>query len=205
MITRRDFVKKSAVTGAVLGMGGITTGFACNVSQWISVALADLPIVLQMALNIASLASALQGGAISAIEQAAITKISAEAGTDLKLIQTLYEQYKATPNAGTLANIEKAIADLNDNLPALLAAAHISNAILASRISAAVNLILTTVTGFASLIPQPTNATVSQMKKANRGRTISQPKALKAQWNALVCGPTGNVELDDAFGKVVLQ
>lgn len=203
MITRRDFVKKSALTGAVLTMGGITTNFSCGTaSEWLSVALADLPVLLQMSLSIASLATTLRGGTISAAEQAAITKISTEAGADITLILSLYNQYKQTPTAGILANIEKAIAELNDSLPALLAAAHISNAVLAARISAAVNLILTTVTSFASLIPQPTNATVAKMKAANTKKWIAKPKDLKTAWNLSVCAPTGNTELDGALGKV---
>jgi hypothetical protein len=46
------------------------------------------------------------------------------------------------------------IQETNRELPALLQAAHISDPALSARITAAVNLILTSVSSFASLIPQ---------------------------------------------------
>lgn len=205
MISRRDFVKKSAITGAILSMGGITTGFACNAQQWISIALADLPTILQMALSIAQLAGALNGGDITAAETAAITEISTEASKDLTLIQSLYNQYKQNPSAGILDALQKAIADVSTNLPGLLAALHLKDTILQARIAAAVNLILTTVASFASLIPQPTNPVVAEMKRKAKGSRIPKAADLVKAWNQQVCAPTGNQEVDTALNNVVMK
>ena len=141
-----------AILAIVLSLSLLATG--CT-AQWISVALADLPVLTQMALNIAALVATLQSGKqLNPAEAAAIQNISAEAGKDLALLQTLYNQYKANPQASKLQEIQSAIAEINQNLPALLQSAHIGDPVLAARIAAAVDLILTTVTSFAGLIPQ---------------------------------------------------
>jgi hypothetical protein len=173
-------------------------------AQWISVALADLPVLTQMALNIATLVTALQSGQqISAGEAAAIQNVSAEASRDLNLLQTLYNEYKANPNASTVQKIQDAIATINQNLPALVQSAHISNAVLASRIGAAVNLILTTVNSFAALIPQAA-APATARKNAARA-SLPSASELKKQWNQQVCGPAGNAAMDAAFAECAIN
>jgi hypothetical protein len=127
---------------AVLTISLVTT--ACS-AQWISAALADLPVLTQMAVNISSLVTTLQSGKqLSPAEGLAIQNLSAEASKDLTLLQSLYNSYKASPSPDTLQKIETLIQAANQNLPALLQAAHISDSALSARITAAVNLILTT-------------------------------------------------------------
>jgi hypothetical protein len=57
--------------------------------------LADLPVLTQMALNIAALVSTLSGQQVSAAEAVAIRNIWAETTRDLNLLETLYRDYKA--------------------------------------------------------------------------------------------------------------
>jgi hypothetical protein len=77
----------------------IATG--CS-AQWVSVALADLPVLTQTALNLAALVATLQSGKqLSPAEALAIQNISAEASKDLTLLQSLYNAYKASPSADT--------------------------------------------------------------------------------------------------------
>ena len=190
-----------AVLAVVLCISMAATG--CT-AQWISVALADLPVLTQMALNIATLAVTLQSGKqLNPADAAAIQSISAEAGKDLNLLQTLYNQYEANPSITTLQEISNVISTTNTNLPGLLTAAHISDPVLAARITAAVSLILATVQSFAALIPQTAPAT-SQTVSA---QTIAVPKAkdLKKRWNEQVCAPTGNAALDSAFAACALR
>ncbi len=184
----------------VLTISLIATG--CS-AQWISVALADLPVLTQMALNIAALVATLQSGKqLTPAEALAIQNISAEASKDLTLLQSLYNSYKTSPSSDTLQRIESLIQDTNQNLPALLQAARISDPALSARITAAVNLILTSVSSFASLIPQAVPAT---SKAARRTTVIPHPKDLKRQWNQQVCAPSGNPALDAALGERVLR
>jgi hypothetical protein len=188
------------VLAAALSVSLITTG--CS-AQWVSVALADLPVLTEMALNIAALAATLQSGRqLTPAETLAIQNISAEASKDLTLLQSLYNTYKASPSADTLQKIENLIQDTNQNLPALLQVAHINDPALSSRILAAVNLILTSVSSFASLIPQ-TSAALP--KTARRNTEVPHPKDLKKQWNQQVCAPSGNLALDAALSQRLLR
>jgi len=165
-------------------------GTGCT-SQWIKVALADLPVLAQMALNIGNLVTTLQSGKqLSPGDAEAIQNISNQANRDLHLLQTLYDEYEANPGASAIQKIQNAIADIDQNLPALLQATHISDPALSVRVTAAVNLIVTTVNSFAALIPQPTGAAAAQKAAAHKTGVVPHPKDLKKQWNLQVCGAT---------------
>ena len=198
--------RPKAALAVLLAISLLATG--CT-AQWISVALADLPVLLQMALNIGSLVTTLQSGQqLSASEAQAIQNISAEASKDLNLLQTLYNQYQANPTASALQKIQSTVADINQNLPALLQAAHIGDPVLAARMASAVNLILATVTSFAALIPQASGMPTARKAAASlreRRQTIPQPQDLKKQWNQTVCGATGKASLDSAFSVCPLK
>jgi len=185
--------KSRTVLAIVLSISLIATG--CS-GQWISIALADLPVLIQMALNIGTIVTTLQSGQqISAPEAAAIQNISAQASKDLNLLAMLYNEYKTNPSAGALQKIQSVIADIDQNLPALLQAAHIGDPVLSARVTAGVNLILTTVASFAALMPQ-TSAPAASQKVAHAAPVVPKASDLKKQWNQQVCGPTSNSPLD---------
>lgn len=167
---------------ALLSLALVTTG--CS-AQWLNVALTDLPVLTQMALNITMLVTTLQSGkqsdptAISAIQN-----ISSEATQDLALLQPLYNQYRSNPNAGTLQKIQQTIAKITQNLPALLQAARISDPVTSARVSSGVNLIVTTVASISALMPQSTPSTSQSAVKIS----IPTAKELKNQWNQQICG-----------------
>jgi len=185
---------RSKVALLVLLSLSLTTT-ACS-AKWIGVALADLPVLLQMALNIGTVVTTLESGKqISSAESAEIQNISTEASKDLNLLQTLYNQYKASPSAGTLQKIQSAIADMNQSLPALLQASHVSDPVLSARITAAVNLILTTVNSFAALMP----AAAVPVQAASVKTAVPHAEDLKKQWNQQVCGPSGAAALDSSL------
>ena len=186
--------KRTIILSLLLCISLLATGCSAN---WISVALEDLPVLTQMALNIGSLATTLQSGQqLTPAEAAAIQNISAQASKDLNLVQTLYTEYKQNPNTATIQKIQAAITDINQNLPALLQAAHIGNAALSAKISAAVNLILTTVDSFALLIPA--NVSQSAVQASVQKSALPHAADLKKQWNQQICGsnpslPNGSV------------
>lgn len=199
--------RPKAALVVLLAISLLATG--CT-AQWISVALADLPVLLQMALNIGSLVTTLQPGQqLSASEAQAIQNISAEASKDLNLLQTLYNQYQTNPTASALQKIQSTVADISQNLPALLQAAHIGDPVLAARMASAVNLILATVSSFAALIPQasgmPTGRIAAVAPTGKKKTTIPQAQDLKKQWNQTVCGTTGKASLDSAFSLCPLK
>ena len=183
----------------VLALVSATTG--CT-SQWVNVAVQDLPVLTQMALNIATLVSTLAAGKqASTADVAVIQNISAQASRDLNLLQSLYNEYKASPNNTTLQKIQNIISGLNQNLPALLQAAHISNPILSARVSAAINLIISTVNSVASLMPQSSAATSRKL----HALPLLRANDLKKQWNLQVCSPSGNIAMDAAFADSVIR
>src|SRR5438270_13205851 len=93
----------AVVLAATIGITG------CS-GQWINLALQDLPVLTQMALNIATLASTLASGQqANSGDVAVIQNISAQASRDLSLLQSLYSEYKANPSATTLAKIQNVI------------------------------------------------------------------------------------------------
>jgi hypothetical protein len=188
--------RSKTVLVMLLSLSLLATG--CS-AQWIKAALADLPVLLQMALNIGTLVTTLQTGQqLSTSEAAEIQNISNEASRDLNLLQTLYNEYEASPSPSTIQKIQNAIADINQNLPALLQAAHVSDPVVSTRVTAAVNLILSTVNSFAELIPQSAGPATAQ-KVMRRPTTVPHASDLKKQWNQQVCGPTGKAALDAAF------
>jgi hypothetical protein len=183
----------------VLSIALTTTG--CS-AQWLSIALADLPALTQMALNIATLVTTLQSGKqIDPAEITAVQNISAEASRDLSLLQGLYNEYRSNPNASTLQKIQDTIAKITQGLPVLLQSAHLSDPVVSARVSAGMNLIMTTVASFAALMPQ-THPTTSQ---AAAKISIPSPKELKEQWNQQVCGPLSNTTPSAATDACVVR
>lgn len=189
----------------VLAMALVASLIAVGCStQWISVALEDLPVLTQMALNIATLVTTLQADKqVSVPESAAVQNISAEASRDLNLLQALCDEYKQNADASTLQEIKTTITTINTNLPSMLQAARISDPVLLTRLSAAVNLIVSTVNSFAALMPQA-KATTSQ-KSAAMKANIPNAGQLRTSWNRQVCAPTGRTELDAAFARCAMR
>jgi hypothetical protein len=189
----RAISKSKPVLAMVLSISLLATG--CS-AQWIRIALADLPVLTQMALNIGTIITTLQSGKqISSADAAAIQNISAQASKDLNLLEALYNEYQSNPSASALQKIHTVIADIDQSLPALLQAAHIGDPVLSTRVAAGVNLILTTVASFAALIPQPSAQLIAK-KVAHQQLAIPKASDLKKQWNQQVCGPTNNPALD---------
>jgi hypothetical protein len=190
--------KTKVLLSILLSISLLATG--CT-AQWISVALADLPVLIQMSLNIGTLVTTLKSGQqLSSADAAAIQNIGNEASKDLNLLRTLYDEYETTPSDDNLQKIQGVISDINQNLPALLQAAHVSDPVLSARVTAAVNLILSTVNSFAALIPQSIRPQI-----VHRKASVPHAKDLKKQWNQQVCGPTGKPALDGAFASCFLN
>jgi hypothetical protein len=202
--------KSKSPLAVVLAIALVTS--ACS-AQWINIALQDLPVLTQMALNIATLVSTLAAGKqANSGDVAVIQNISAQASRDLNLLQSLYAEYKASPSATTLQKIQNVISDLNQNLPALLESAHISNPTLAAKITAAVNLILTTVNNFAALMPQSAATTATMLPRIrqnapSKADIFPPPSAqnLKKQWNQQVCTATGDPLFDAGLDNCAIR
>jgi hypothetical protein len=164
---------------AVLAIVLMCTTFTMSCStSWVQIALNDLPVLIQIATGIISMFP------LASQDQAVVASISTQAQADLNLILSLYNEYKATPSATTLAKIQAAIADAQTNLPAILAASHISNPALVQKVTAAVNIILTTIAAISNLIPV---SKTGGFKSVSGAVTVPSSSDLKKAWTQQVC------------------
>lgn len=173
-------IAKAAVC-TILSLALVVAG--CSAS-WISTALADLPVITQVALNIASIVAAAQGkGQASPAVTGQIQSIAAQVQSDLTLVQSLITSYQSATAAQKPALVQKiaaALADVQTNLNAILTAVHVSDTALQATIVAAVGVAVTTVASIASLLP----ASAGTVRASN---PIKPPSAreLRKQFNTI--------------------
>ena len=166
---------------AILSLSLVLAG--CSTS-WISTVLADLPVITQVALNIASIVAAAQGkGQTSPTVTSEVQSIANQVQSDLTLIQSLIANYKSATAAqqpGIVQRISAALGDVQTNLNAILTAVHVNDAALQATITAAVGVAVTTVAAIASLLP----AVPGAVRASNPVKAPSAPE-LKKQFNAI--------------------
>jgi hypothetical protein len=170
-----------------------TTNFACNTQQWLKTIGQYLPVAIQVAQSVVSLLP-LFGSGQPASDQQAVTQIGNEATKDFQLLQSLYQQYQAKPDAGTQAEIENVLNLVTTNLPAMLTAAHIKDQNLSQKIVAAVNILLSIADVIIAQMPVQSPAL-----KARRARKAQlklgaplTPQSVKMQWDTVVCANNPN-------------
>ncbi|MGC1107184.1 MAG: hypothetical protein WA876_11655 [Candidatus Acidiferrales bacterium] len=172
---------------AILSLALILAG--CSVS-WISTALADLPVITQVALNIASIVSAADGSQVSPAVATQVQSIANQVKSDLTLVQSLITSYQSATAAEQPSIVQKisaALSDVQSNLNAILTAVHVNDAALQATIVAAVGVAVTTVASIASLLPaSPASASASASTKSAHA-AVKPPSArqLKKQFNAI--------------------
>jgi len=181
-----------AKTSAALALSAALAFAGCSTS-WIKIALADLPVITQVALNIAGIVAAAQGkGQTGAATATQIQNIANQVQSDLTLTQNLINTYQSAPaagRAGVLAQISTALADAQSNLKSILVAVHVQNAALQSTIAAAVGIAVSTLASIETLIPQPAPAPNAAAAKSPgvAPAAVPPPSAsqLKREFNAI--------------------
>lgn len=174
----------------VLSLALILAG--CSTS-WISTALADLPVITQVALNIASIVAAAQGkGQASPAVIGEVQSIANQVQSDLTLVQNLISNYQNATAAQKPALVQKisaALADVQSNLNAILTAVHVNDAALQATITAAVGVAVSTIASIAALLPAaPTPAPASVSSRAAKSTPAFKPPSaseLKREFNAI--------------------
>lgn len=127
-------------------------------ASWISTALADLPILVQMAQNIAAIVALAQGAPQNSGVAAEITNVAATAKTGLEAIQALVTSYHSAPAAQkstVLGEMDTAIASVQANLQQILAAAKVLDPKTQATITGIVTLALGTLLAIQTLVPSP--------------------------------------------------
>lgn len=155
---------------------------ACNTS-WISTALADLPVLVQIAENIAAIVGAAQGQAGNSQTAAEIQAAAATAKTGLLAIQALVNSYDAAPAAqksDILGRIDAGLTAVQSNLQQILTAARVLNPQLQATITGIVTLAQGTLLAIQTLVPS------QKVGAAPLPQRPPSPAALKASYNAIV-------------------
>ena len=138
-------------------------------------------MIISMAESIASLIALTKTVQTpSPSEVAAIQHLGDVATQGLQAIQTAYQDYTSKNATTTIAQIQAGGAALVENLNQLLAAAQIKDQFLLNRVTAAVQLIVSTLNTFLALVP------LSGAKKAklNKSAAAALPSAstLRQMW-----------------------
>ncbi len=181
IVRKRHYADRFFAFAVALFMLTFSTACTFGVDQVLS----DIDLVLQTSNVVCSTL-----GIVAPADAAACQGIAAVAIAGITVIKTAYDDYKANPGSGTLANVVAALNAVKTNLPAELQAAHIVNPVAVQVVTAWVNFVVSTVSTIAGLIPQ---LTASSKAISTRKSTFSLPNAfpspesLKARWDAEVC------------------
>lgn len=184
-LTRRALIAKGAAASVVLGTAGSLV--ACNVKEWIAIALKDLPVVLQIAQSIIAMIGASAGSVDLGISQQA-HQAADQAKRGLETALALIQSYEANPQPGLLGQIDSALLAAQANLGSVLTVFHISNPVLQATVAAAIGSAITVVVAIQALVPPPPAASAARMK-------LSAPKdqsaAIRTAFNEIVAASGG--------------
>lgn len=142
---------------------------------------ASWPIVIGVAQAIASLTT---------VVDPALTAFSQQIVVDLQTLDNDYNAYVADKTSvGAKATLVAAIEAIQANLPANLAALHISDPATVARVTAAVNIILDFVDSIAGQIPATAASTAASRLARGAGPIPKVPSAaqIRARWGTDVC------------------
>jgi|SRR5580765_91698 len=179
---------KTTLVALTLVMTVLLSGYACNAQTWLKILADDLPVLIQMASTIAQLVVQFGGSSDPEVQQK-IQEIGSEAVKDSQLVQKLYEDYEKNPSDSSRQQLEAALGTIATNLPDLLTAAHIKDPALLQKVSAAVNLIVSTVNTILALMPSVTTK-AGQEAKAKVGHPTARNGAeLRKAWQEQVGVP----------------
>src|SRR5437879_4530365 len=181
------FIRHKVPTAILaLTLSFTATNYACNTQAWLNAIGQYLPLAIQIAKSIVSLIVVFNPSA-SQEDQGYVNSIGDEATRDYQLLQSLYQQYKATPNASTQAAIENTLTLIVNNLPQLLSTGHIKDPSLAAKVTAAVNILVTVADTIIAQMPVKSPQLRARKAQARIAAAGFSPSAVKVQWDTLVC------------------
>jgi hypothetical protein len=196
LLSRREALKSAGVVVVAGAVGGSVAG--CNASQWLTIALNDLPTIIQIAVSIISIVGAASGAtnpAALALAQAAAVKAKAV----LVEAQAFLTQYQANKSTTLLGNIDDALATAQAQLGSILSILNINSPVLQATLSAAIGSALTIIVAVQSLIPAPAPVpTPTPTPAASRRSTLSkvtatdQSIAIKVGYNEALAAAGGS-------------
>ena len=159
---------------AALALAACSASWIQTTEQYISIlvpAIEDVIGVLQLA--------GVKGASTTAMDT--VSHYAQQATTDLKNINTLLSQYNAANAATTVQRIGAAANDARQNLILILPELHITDPNTVSKVTAAVNLSVNTISQMEALLPAApsTTPTLAQAEK------LPSPDQLQQQFNRI--------------------
>lgn len=194
-MNRRNFIA-AAGAGAV---GASTVGMsACNPSQWLTIALNDLPTILQIVTSIISIVGA-ASGTVSAGAVALANAAASKAKDAIKEAQAFLAQYEANKTSTLLGNVDDALATAQAQLGSILSILNINNPTLQATLSAAIGSALTIIVAVQALVPAPVPAptpaptpAASRRAKLSKVTANDQSVAIKVGYNEALAAAGGS-------------
>ena len=193
---RRALFTSSVVFGA-LCLCSILTGCA-GLPTWLADAEKIIPVLAEGAASILSLISALTGNAVAAGVLSEISAWASKIEAGIKNIQDLVAQYQTTPGESLLNEIESAVNLVVGDIGSFASIVGVP-AVLATKVQAPAQFLLTELESWASLLPALKAAAVAGTKI-----TITVPldqHAFRHAWNNLLNEPSGDPAVDLALAK----
>lgn len=190
-LSRRQFVATGSVglaAGAV-GMEG------CSASQWLTIALNDLPTILQIVTSIISIVGAASGSATASA--VALANTAAQKAKDAIVeAQAFLAQYQANKTNTLLGNVDDALSTAQAHLGSILSILGINNPVLQATLAAAIGSALTIIVAVQTLIPAPVTpaartAAAQQRVALSKVTATDQSIAIKVGFNEAVTAAGG--------------
>lgn len=174
-------------------------------TTWIGEAEQIVGTLIPATTNLVTLVATLQGKNISAADVQTIQNAGAQAGADLRLMQSLITQYlkaDASAQPGLLNQIQAAMGGVQATLGSLLPALHIKDATTQAKITAVIGILLSEVQSVAAIVPL-VNASVSPEMVTMAEKQVRRQAPLTANefvssYNATMTAKTGEADLDQA-------
>jgi hypothetical protein len=139
-------MKSKMITAVILSMTLVISG--CS-TKWIDVALADIPVLVNLVTSII--------GLYNSDPQVGkeVQEYAAEAGSDLQILKALIDEYNSQPSsvrASTKARIAAVLTEISGHFNDILTAAHVHNTNSAQHIAQAVQVAILTVNTISALV-----------------------------------------------------
>jgi spore maturation protein SpmB len=195
-MNRRNFL----VTAGAGTVGVGTLGMAgCNPSQWLTIALNDLPTILQIVTSIISIVGA---GSSSAAAVALAQTASNKAKDAINEALAFLQQYQTNKTNTLLGNVDDALATAQAQLGSILGVLGINNPTLQATLAAAIGSALTIIVAVQTLIPAPVptptpTPTPAQQRRvkltaARKAASTDQSIAIKVGYNEALAAAGGS-------------
>lgn len=186
----------------------------CGLATWLADANSILPVIANSVVSLLSLIALIRGGAVSAAEADTVTTWATSAENAITAIQTMVEDYQQQASTTLLGDIQAAVKAFTDDATKFLSALHVVDPASQAKIEDIVQLILSQVQAWATVIPALTatstaavNNVASTARVFVRATTVQltvplTKKAYKQAFDQILSTPSGSAEVDAALAKV---